>query len=219
MEFGYAGTMFYIHNQNAVVWLNEQIFINQYKLNSKMETSLITTKTNWLFDLAHSEIGFKIRHLMISNVKGTFKTFDAKITTTLKDFTTAEIDVWIDASSIDTGNEMRDQHLKSADFLNVEQHKKILFKSNSIGCPNKDGIHELSGELTMFGITQKVKLNVEFGGVVIDPWGNEKAGFNVIGKINRKDWGLFWNTSLETGGIMVGDDVSILCEIELANAG
>ncbi|MFZ4547025.1 MAG: YceI family protein [Bacteroidales bacterium] len=184
-----------------------------------METSLITTKTNWLFDQAHSEIGFKIRHLMISNVKGTFNTFDANIMTDLKDFTTATIDLWIDASSIDTGNETRDQHLKSGDFLNVENHKQILFKSNSIGLPDKDGNHEMLGELSMLGITQKVKLNVEFGGVIKDPWGNEKAGFTVTGKINRKDWGLFWNTPLETGGIMVGDDVSILCEVELINAG
>jgi polyisoprenoid-binding protein YceI len=101
----------------------------------------------------------------------------------------------------------------------VENHKQILFKSNSIASPDKDGNHEMLGELTMLGITKKVKLNVEFGGVVKDPWGNEKAGFTVTGKINRKDWGLFWNTPLETGGIMVGDDVSILCEVELTNAG
>jgi len=184
-----------------------------------METSLIATKTNWLIDQAHSEIGFKIRHLMISYVKGTFKTFDANISTNLKDFTTAEIDLWIDASSINTSDATRDQHLKSADFLNVEKYKQILFKSKSIGLTDKDGNLELSGELTMMGITETVKLNVEFGGIVKDPWGNEKAGFTVTGKINRNYWGLKWNTPLETGGIMVGDDIIISCEVELTNAG
>lgn len=184
-----------------------------------METSLITTKTNWLLDQAHSEIGFKIRHMMISNVKGTFKTYDANITTILKDFTTAVIDLWIDASSINTGDATRDQHLKSADFLNADKYKQILFKSNSIGQIDKDGNQELSGELTMLGITKTIKLNVEFGGLVKDPWGNEKAGFTITGKINRKYWGLIWNTPMETGGIMVGDDISISCEAELTNAG
>jgi polyisoprenoid-binding protein YceI len=184
-----------------------------------METSLITTKTNWLLDQAHSEIGFKIRHLMISNVKGSFKTFDANITTTLKDFTTAAIDLWIDVTSINTGDEKRDEHLQSGDFFSVENFKQILFKSSSIGQADKDGYHELSGELTMVGITKTVILNVEFGGVVKDPWGNEKAGFTVTGKINRKDWGLTWNAPLETGGILVSEEVSILCEIELTNAG
>jgi len=184
-----------------------------------METSLVTTKTNWLIDQAHSEIGFKIRHLMISNVKGVFKTFDANITTTLKNFTTAAIDLWIDVTSINTGDEKRDEHLRSGDFFNVEIFKQILFKSSSIGQPDKDGNHELSGELTMAGITKTVNLIVELGGVVIDPWGNEKAGITVTGKINRKDWGLTWNAPLETGGILVSEEVSILCEIELTNAG
>jgi polyisoprenoid-binding protein YceI len=184
-----------------------------------METSLVTTKTNWLIDQAHSEIGFKIRHLMISNVKGSFKTFDATITTTLKDFTTAAIDLWIDVSSINTGEEKRDEHLWSGDFFNVEIFKQILFKSSSIGQPDKDGNHELLGELTMAGITKTVNLIVELGGVVKDPWGNEKAGITVTGKINRKDWGLTWNAPLETGGILVSEEVSILCEIELTNAG
>jgi polyisoprenoid-binding protein YceI len=184
-----------------------------------METSLITTKTNWLLDQAHSEIGFKIRHLMISNVKGTFKTFDANITTTLKDFTTAVIDLWIEVSSIDTGDEKRDEHLLSGDFFSVENFRQIQFKSDAIGQPDKDGNHELTGNLTIAGITQKVSLNVEFGGVAKDPWGNEKAGFTVSGKINRKDWGLTWNTPLESGGILVSEDVSILCEVQLTNAG
>jgi polyisoprenoid-binding protein YceI len=184
-----------------------------------LETNLITTKTNWIIDQAHSEIGFKVRHLMISNVKGSFKTFNANITTTLKDFTTATIDLWIDVSSISTGDADRDGHLKSGEFFSVENIKQILFKSSSIGQPDKDGDRELTGELTMLGITNTVSLNVEFGGMVKDPWGNEKAGITVTGKINRKDWGLTWNAPLETGGILVSEEVSILCELELTNAG
>ena len=183
-----------------------------------METSLVTTKTKWSIDQAHSEIEFKIRHLMISNVKGSFKTFDANIYTTLKDFSTAEIDLWIDPSSIITGDSKRDEHLKSADFFDVQKHKQISFTSLTIGKPDAKGNHELWGELTMVGVTKNLKLNVQFGGIVTDPWKNEKAGFTVTGTIKRSDWGLVWNTALETGGFMVSDEVNILCEIELINS-
>jgi polyisoprenoid-binding protein YceI len=184
-----------------------------------METSLITTKTKWSIDLAHSEIEFKIRHLMISNVKGSFKIFDANIYTTSKDFSTAEIDLWIDASSIVTGDAKRDEHLKSSDFFDVQKHKQISFTSLTIGEPDASGNHELWGELTMMGVTKNLKLNVQFGGLNTDPWKNEKAGFTVTGTIKRSDWGLVWNKTLETGGIMVSDEVTISCEIELINSG
>jgi len=184
-----------------------------------METALVATKTKWTIDQAHSEIDFKVRHLMISNVKGSFKTFDATIYTTLKDFSTAEIDLWIDASSITTGDEKRDEHLKSVDFFDVQNHKKITFTSISIGTADTDGNHELWGYLTIKGITKKVNLNVQFGGIVNDPWKNEKAGFSVSGKINRTNWELFWNAALDTGGIMVGEEVTISCEVELTNIG
>ena len=184
-----------------------------------METTLVTTKTEWTIDQAHSEIDFKVKHLMISNVKGSFKIFDATIYTSLKDFTTAEIDLWIDASSINTGDEKRDEHLKSVDFFDVQNHKKITFTSISFGVADIDGNHEMWGNLTIKGITRKVKLIVQFGGIVHDPWKNEKAGFTVTGKINRTDWELLWNTTIDTGGIMVGEEVSISCEIELTNIG
>lgn len=179
----------------------------------------MTNETKWSMDLAHSEIDFKVRHLMISNVKGSFKTFDASIFTTAKDFTTAEIDLWIDASSISTGDAKRDEHLKSADFFDVQNHKQITFTSSTIGKADAEGNHELWGELTMKGITKNVKLNAQFGGIIHDPWKNEKAGFTVTGKIKRSEWGLSWNTAIETGGIMVGDEVTISCEVELINAG
>ena len=179
----------------------------------------MTNQTKWSIDQAHSEIGFKVRHLMIAHVKGTFKTFDASIYTYEKDFTTAEIDLWIDASSINTGDSKRDEHLKSADFFDVQNHKQITFISGTIGKPDIDGNQELWGKLTIKGVTKNVKLNVQFGGIIIDPWGNEKAGFSVTGKIDRKEWGLIWNTSMEAGGLMVSDEVTILCEVELINIG
>ncbi|HEY5533957.1 MAG TPA: YceI family protein [Ignavibacteria bacterium] len=178
-----------------------------------------TNETKWSIDQAHSEIAFKVKHLMISHVKGTFKTFDASIYTSAKDFSTAEIDLWIDASSITTGDEKRDEHLKSADFFDVQNNKQITFTSNTIGEPDKDDNHELWGELTMRGVSKNIKLNVQFGGTIKDPWGNERAGFTVTGKINRSDWGLIWNTLLETGGLMVSEEVIISCEVELINAG
>jgi len=177
------------------------------------------TKTKWSIDQAHSEIAFKVKHLMIAHVKGEFKTFDASIYTQEKDFSTAEIDLWIDAASITTGDAKRDEHLKSADFFDVETHKQITFTSNTIGEPDHAGNRDLWGDLTMRGITKNVKLNVQFGGTLNDPWGHEKAGFTVTGKINRTDFELFWNTPLEAGGIMVGEEVNILCEIELLNEG
>ena len=184
-----------------------------------METTLVTTKTKWSVDQAHTEIDFKVRHLMIAYVKGAFKTFDASIYTDGKDFTTAEIDLWIDPSSINTGDEKRDEHLKSVDFFDIQNHKQITFTSSTMGKPDSDGNSELWGELTMVGITKNVKLNVKFGGIAKDPWGNEKSGFTVTGKINRSDWGLSWNASLETGGLLVSDEVTISCEVELINVG
>jgi len=184
-----------------------------------MKTTEGPSKTKWSIDQSHSEIEFKVRHLMIAHVKGSFKTFDASIYTNEKDFTTAEIDLWIDSSSIITGDAVRDDHLKSADFFDVQNHKQITFTSSTIGKPDKDGNQELWGELTIRGITKNIKLNVQFGGILKDPWGNEKAGFTITGKINRSDWGLIWNTAIETGGFMVSEEVTVSCEVELINKG
>ena len=176
-------------------------------------------ETKWSIDLTHSEIEFKVKHLMIAHVKGAFKTFDASIYTSGKDFSTADIDLWIDASSITTGDKKRDEHLKSIDFFDIQNYSQITFISNTIGESDANGNHELWGNLTMKGITKNIKLNVQFGGLIKDPWGKERAGFTVTGKINRSDWGLTWNTLMETGGLMVSDEVTILCEVELINEG
>ena len=179
----------------------------------------MSKETKWSIDPSHSEISFKVRHLMIAHVKGSFKSFDASIYTEGIDFTTADIDLWIDAASIDTGDTTRDEHLKGPDFFDVANHKQLNFTSSTIGKPDKDGNHELWGELTIKGITKNVKLMVQFGGLVKDPWANEKAGFTLTGTINRTDWGLIWNSTLEAGGIMVSEEVTISCEVELINAG
>jgi len=180
-----------------------------------MKTTEEPAKIKWVFDLAHTEIGFKVKHLMITNVKGIFKEFDASIYTTGEDFLTAEIDFWMNPASVDTGDEKRDGHLKSPDFFDVEKHKQITFTGNTYENVDNDGSYEMYGDLTINGIKKRIKLDVEFGGIIKDPWGNVKAGFTINGKINRKDWGLNWNTALEAGGVLVGEEVRISCEVEL----
>jgi len=184
-----------------------------------MKTTEVAVKTKWSIDQAHSEIGFRVRHLMIAHVNGSFKTFDASIYTTNNDFSTAEIDLWIDASSITTDNKVRDKHLKSSEFFNVKRYKQLTFVSSTIGQADPEGNHELWGELTIVGVTHNVKLNLKFGGMVNDPWGNERSGFTVSGKISRSDWGLTWNQPTDSGGLMVSDEVAISCEFELINMG
>lgn len=179
-----------------------------------METKEVIVKTKWSIDPMHSQIGFKVKHLMFSNVRGTFKEYDASIYTTAEDFMSAEIDFWINPASIDTGDEKRDAHLRSADFFDAESFKEINFTANTHEKVEK-GKYLLFGDLTMKGIKKQVKLNVEFGGVVKDPWGNEKAVFSIEGKINRKDWGLNWNAALETGGVLVSEEIWINCDVQL----
>ncbi len=173
-------------------------------------------KTKWGIDPMHSEIGFKVKHLMFTNVRGTFKEYEASIYTSGEDFTSAEIDLWINPASINTGDEKRDAHLKSEDFFDADNFKEINFTGNTFEKMDGDGNYTLHGDLTIKGIKNRVKLQVEFGGVIKDPWGNPKAVFNVNGKINRKDWGLNWNAALEAGGVLVSEDVWINCEIQLA---
>lgn len=118
-----------------------------------------------------------------------------------------------------TGDAKRDEHLIGADFFDAANHKQINFVSSTIGKADENGNHELWGELTLRGVTKNLKLDVEFGGLMLDPWGNEKAGFTVTGKINRSDYGLVWNTPIEAGGLMVGDEIKITCDIQLINLG
>lgn len=177
----------------------------------------MTSETKWTIDAAHSEIGFKVRHLMIANVMGVFKNFDATIYVSDKNFATAEIDVWIEAASITTGNKKRDDHLKGVDFFDIINHKQIGFTSITIEKKENSDDYTLWGELTIKGITKNIQLNVAFGGVMTDPFGIEKAGFSVTGVIDRTNWGLSWNTVLEGNAFLVSNEIHIACEIELTN--
>jgi polyisoprenoid-binding protein YceI len=179
-----------------------------------MQTAEIGTKTHWAIDPAHSEIGFKVKHLVFSNVNGNFEEFDAHIHTTGDDFSTAEVDLWINPASVNTRNEQRNTHLKSADFFDVAQFQEIRFTTTKV-VGTGEGHYQMSGELTIKGISKPVTLAVELGGLVKDPYGAEKALFTISGKINRKDWGLNYNAVLEAGGVLIGEEVLINCEIQL----
>lgn len=174
--------------------------------------------TKWTIDRAHSEIEFKVRHLMIAGVKGRFTVFDASIYTMGKDFSTAQVDVWIESASLTTGNATRDEHLTGSNFLDVSNYPQISFVSSSIETSGDEGRHILWGSLTIKGVTRNVQMELQFGGIQNDPWGNQKAGFSVVAKINRSDWGLRWNTPIATGGVVVGEEVTIACELELIKA-
>ncbi len=172
------------------------------------------TKTKWLLDPMHSELQFKIKHLMISNVSGALKNFHAEVETEEENFSTAKINLVAEMDSISTNNEQRDAHLRNSDFFEVEKYPELKFRSTKVEKTGSD-IFALHGELTLKGITKPVKLNVEFNGTTKDPWGGERAGFVVTGKIKRADWGVSFNSALETGGVMLGDEVKINSEIEL----
>jgi len=185
------------------------------------ENPIMTKQIKWSIDQAHSEITFKVRHLMLAHIKGVFNTFDASIYTTGKNFTNVEIDVWIDPSSVSTGDDGRDEHLRSADFFDVENYKQMRFTASTIEESDVPGpgMYEVWGELTMTGISKKINLMLHFGGIVNDPSGKERARFSVKGTIHRKDWGLEWNRVLEAGGLLVSDEVVISCTVELVNVG
>ena len=172
------------------------------------------TKTKWLLDPMHSELQFKIKHLMISNVSGAFKNFSAEVETEDEDFSTAKINLTAQMDSISTNNEQRDAHLRNSDFFEVEKYPELKFKSTKVEKVDSDTFM-LHGELTMKGVTKPVKLDVEFNGATKDPWGGERAGFVITGKINRADWGINFNSVLETGGVMLSEEVRISSEIEL----
>ena len=162
-------------------------------------------KIKWVIDPMHSEVGFKLKHLMVSTVRGVFKEYDASIYTTNEDFLTAEVDFWINPSSIDTGSVQRDEHLRNSDFFDIEHFKEINFTGNTYEIVEKGDNYNIYGELTIKGVSKQVKLRVKFSGIIKDPWSNEKAIFSVTGTINRNDWGLNWNMPLETGGLLISE--------------
>jgi polyisoprenoid-binding protein YceI len=166
----------------------------------------------WDFDLSHSSVNFHVRHLMVSKVHGRFSLWSGKLELDEQDLTKSRLEVEIDASSVDTKEPKRDEHLRSADFFDVAQFPKLTFKSTKI---EKDGDdYKVTGDLTIHGITKSVTLAVEGGDQVKDPWGGTRTGFSAKTTVNRKDFGLTWNVALETGGFVVSDKIEITLEIE-----
>ena len=168
-------------------------------------------ETTWQLDPTHSEIGFKVKHLMITNIKGEFRNFSAAIDG--EEFSKAAISAMIDTSSIFTNEDNRDAHLKNADFFDVDNHKEMTFKGSSLNKIDDENF-ELTGMLSIKGISKEIKLDVEYGGTSTDPWGNEKMGISINGKINRSDYGLNFNAALETGGFLLGEEVKISADLQ-----
>lgn len=176
--------------------------------------SLTLAQTNWVFDKSHSKIGFSVSHMIITDVEGNFKEFDGKIESNGDTWENAKIEFTADIASIDTDNEKRDGHLKSDDFFNAEKFPKLTFVGKSFTKVD-DGEYKLVGDLTIRDVTKEVELEVEHNGTVVDPWGNTKAGFHLEGEINRFDYNLKWSKVLETGGLVVGEDVKIIGKLQL----
>lgn len=182
---------------------------------------ITTEKTGvakWVIDPSHSLVEFSVKHMMIATVKGRFGAIDGVITVDPNDLTTASVHVKIDVSSIDTREVKRDEHLRSADFFDVEKFPQITFQSRSI-TPAGDGEYNLVGDLTMHGVTRPVTLVSTFTGQGKDPWGNDRIAFSAEGKVDRKEFGLTWNAALEAGGVLVGDQVKISIEVEAIRQG
>lgn len=167
----------------------------------------------WTIDPAHSEVQFKVKHLVISTVTGNFKTFEGTATTEEDTFQNGSITVTIDAQSINTNNEQRDGHLKSAEFFDVENTPKIIIKTTSIRQTDDDE-YIIQADLTMKGVTKPVEFKAEYGGIVTDGYGQTKVGLEVRGKLNRKDFGLNWNAVIEGGGLTVSEEVKLIANLQ-----
>ena len=170
--------------------------------------------TKWVVDPVHSEIQFKVKHLMITTVTGYFRKYEIQVETEGDDFTSASTIIFTaDIDSIDTNNAQRDTHLKSADFFDAGNHKQLIFTGKKYQKSGDE--YQLTGDLSIRGITKPIILNVEFSGIVVDPYGQTKAGFTIDGKVSRKEFGLQWNAVTEAGQVVVSDEIKIHCEIQL----
>jgi len=170
--------------------------------------------TKWILDPTHSEVEFKVKHMMISTVSGKFTKFEADVRTEDEDFMTAQVTFAVDVDSITTGNEQRDGHLKAPDFFDTAKFPKLKFVATKYENVDNDGSYEVYGDLTIRDVTKQVKLDAEFGGVIKDPWGNTRAGITVSGKINRKEFGVQFHAVTETGGLVLSDEVRIHVALE-----
>ncbi|MCW5921073.1 MAG: YceI family protein [Saprospiraceae bacterium] len=173
--------------------------------------------TTWQLDAAHSEVTFRVRHLVIATVSGKFDKFTSSVTNDGDDFTNANIEFAVDTASVNTGVEARDNHLRGDDFFNSEKFPQMTFKSTSLKKLGADD-YQLDGNLTIRDVTKPISLKVEFGGTATDPYGNRKAGFEVTGTLNRKEFGLRWDAVTEAGGAVVSDEVKIQANVQYAKA-
>ncbi|KAB2924690.1 MAG: YceI family protein [Bacteroidetes bacterium] len=171
-------------------------------------------QTKWGLDRSHSYVNFSVSHMVISDVTGTFKDFETAVEAGKEDFSDAKINVAIKAKSIDTGNEGRDRHLRSADFFNADKDSIVTFKSTRIE-KTAEGKYAITGDLTMRGVTRQVVLDAQYKGKAKNPWGKTIAAFKATGSVNRKEFGLNWNKALETGGVLVGENVDITIAVQL----
>ena len=169
---------------------------------------------SWKIDPAHSEINFTVRHMMISNVRGRFETFTGTVEFDQQNPANSSVDVQIEAASINTRESQRDNHLRSADFFDAENFPYLTFKSKKVEVVD-DSHGRVIGDLTIRGVTKEIVLDTEFNGMSQSPWGFSSAGFSAATKFNRKDWGLAWNMALETGGVLVSDEIKVNIDIEI----
>lgn len=175
-------------------------------------------ETKWKVDPTHSEVGFKVKHMMITNVNGSFGSFDAEAVTQGDDFSKAQFSFSADIDSVNTGVADRDAHLKSDDFFNAAEYPKLNFKSTSVK-DNGDGELTIAGELSIRDVTKLIELSAEFGGIVVDPYGQTKAGLTINGKIKRSEYGLKWSAITEAGSIVVSDDIKLITELQFVKQG
>ena len=178
-----------------------------------MQTTAIQPDTKWSLDSTHSEVYFKVKHLMISTVTGQFKQFTGTVETKGDDFTTAKIYFTAEVNSVFTNNEQRDGHLKNNDFFDAENHPQLIFEGDKLENIN-DEDYKLYGTLTIRGISKKIILNVQYGGLTTDPWGNTRVGFSVSGKIDRQDYGVSFGAVTETGGLLLGNEIKVYAEVQ-----
>jgi len=175
----------------------------------------MANSVKWALDPAHSELQFKVKHLVISTVTGSFSIFNGELQADEENFDGGAVNFQADVNSISTGNSQRDEHLRSADFFDAGNFPQMSFEGTQLKKVDSEN-YKLSGNLTIRGTTKPIDLQVNFGGITKDPWGNTKAGFEVTGKLNRKDFGLAWNSLTEAGGVVVSDEVKIIANIQFA---
>jgi polyisoprenoid-binding protein YceI len=179
-----------------------------------LSVALVQAQTTWNIDPSHSSIRFAVDHMVISEVEGIFSTYEGSVIATKADFSDAKINFTVDINSVNTDNAKRDEHLRSADFFETEKYPKMTFVSTSV-VKTGTGKYNLKGKLTLHGVTKEITLAMTYGGTTKDPWGNTKAGLKVTGVINRTDFGLKYNSVLEAGSLMIGEEVTITAKVQL----